>query len=260
MNSKALIRQSILISFFGILLSTLLISCKKDDINPLITNLQGTWIVDKIDGKQSFTNELIVYKIEPNSVLTECYWDSNNTIDSQWIINNMQYTVAKNTFTLKYAQHNREFEFKIEQPNENEIFWLLVKSNNNGEISYPNITYHLSRLTQDYSALILGTWEGKSITPGQDQSTHRWQYLPNGTYLYFTQSPDGTWKSKEDNTGTYILYGNILVTSWYDHDLSGVLRAYCELWNTTIQENKMSWMGIRENNSIREFALTKVSN
>lgn len=242
----------------SLLASTLLTGCHKEESDSLTFNLDGSWVIDQINGQQLLTNDQIVYKTGSSSTIAECFRDGYNETNSQWVVYNLQYAVWPGKMMLNYPEANRSFEFEVEQPSENEMHWQLLTSNDNGDVSHPNIAYHLRRLHKDYSTLLLGTWEEKCITPGEPDEVHRWRYLPDGSYAYLSRNEQGNWDEKADNGGTYTLYGDLLVTSWYNDAGTGTKGKNCELWNLTIAEGKMSWQATRKEGKTIEFAMAKV--
>ena len=115
-------------------------------------------------------------------------------------------------------------------------------------------TRRYERITEDYSAAIIGTWQGRCTSEGSvfdDGQEHRWQYKADGTYVYYVKDGDN-WVPYEGNTlNEYFVDGNLLCTRWID-----LGQENREWWEITINGNKMNWTALRENPDRTTFTAT----
>ena len=128
-------------------------------------------------------------------------------------------------------------------------------------ISYPDTsTYTVTRITEDYSTKFTGVWYGKctSVAP-QDTAFHYWQYFPDGCFNYYYRDETGSWIKKADNEGHYFLYGNLLATNFTNDLITGGTGKSYECWNFYIDGTKMTWTGLRPENTTITYAIDKVA-
>lgn len=245
---------------YGYLLSLLLLllcGCDKDNSTSSSPDISGLWVVDKVDGEALLTNDKIFYKIEA-SQMDESFRDAINEQNSRWEEGVLTYRQSEEMLYVQYPQSGWNFEMRILNSKENSMEWKLEKSYDSSETAYPNITYLFRRLTDDYSKNIVEMWEGQCVTSGDSDELHRWEFLADGTYRYYSKNDLGKWIAKTDNAGSYLLYGDVLVCSWLNDDQSGVKGQNCELWNISIEKDEMRWQATREGDEKIEFVLTKV--
>ena len=111
-----------------------------------------------------------------------------------------------------------------------------------------------SKITADYSAAIVGTWQGRCTSEGSvfdDGQEHRWQYNADGTYVYYVKDGDN-WVPYADNTlNQYFVDGTLLCTRWVDNGVENR-----EWWEITIASNKMNWTALRQNADGTTFTAT----
>ena len=110
------------------------------------------------------------------------------------------------------------------------------------------------RVTADYSAAIVGTWQGRCTSEGSvfdDGQEHRWQYKADGTYVYYVKSGDN-WVPYEGNTlNEYFVDGTLLCTRWID-----LGQENREWWEITIDGSQMHWTALRQNPDGTTFTAT----
>jgi archaellum component FlaG (FlaF/FlaG flagellin family) len=111
-----------------------------------------------------------------------------------------------------------------------------------------------TKVTADYSAAIIGTWEGRCTSEGSvfdDGKEHRWQYNADGTYVYYVKDGNN-WVPYATNTlNEYFVDGNLLCTRWVD-----LGQENREWWEITITGNKMNWTALRQNEDGTTFTAT----
>ena len=62
-------------------------------------------------------------------------------------------------------------------------------------------TFRFTKVTADYSAAILGTWQGHCTSAGSvfdDGQEHRWQYNADGNFVYYVKDGDNWVPSAND--------------------------------------------------------------
>ncbi|MDD4603475.1 MAG: hypothetical protein PHF97_06675 [Bacteroidales bacterium] len=187
--------------------------------------------------------------------------DENNR---SWIENdNYNYTVDGNRIIIDGMNNignHFHMEFEIQSVDEHTLIYSVSKFMIDN-VEYPDPkTYINKRVTADFSKWLVGTWYGKSTTPGSaDSSYHYWEYLTDGSFNYYYQDKEGNWINKPDNEGFYFLYGNLLASNFTNDLLSGATGKAFECWNISITGDTMFWNGLRSNGLITSFRMEKVA-
>lgn len=241
------------------LLNVLFFSCSKDDSDLTTSDLLGTWVIDCIDDRQLPTNSNIIYDFLSDGTVKECFCEESEEQGSQWIEGLLKYNLSGDLLTINIEQDKRIIHIKILDFNNDTMVWRMVNDEDGkGETFYPQV-YRVRKIKNNYKSAIIGMWEGHCVTPGEDQSPHRWQYKEDGSYVYFSKNDLGEWIAKEDNKGKFIVYGDLMTTTWNNLNSGGVETENCELWNITIEKKEMSWQAVRENNKVVKFEMTQIS-
>ena len=86
-----------------------------------------------------------------------------------------------------------------------------------GLVSSEEDIIRFEKLDVDYSAEIIGMWEGMSTgaegSEFDDGENHRWEYMLDGSFNYF-HKVDGQWQISDDDYADYFVAGNLLCTRW----------------------------------------------
>ena len=126
--------------------------------------------------------------------------------------------------------------------------------NGNAEMVVVENDVRFVKTTADYSAAIVGTWQGRCTSEGSvfdDGQEHRWQYKADGTYVYYVKSGDN-WVPYEGNTlNEYFVDGTLLCTRWID-----LGQENREWWEITIDGSQMHWTALRQNPDGTTFTAT----
>lgn len=122
-----------------------------------------------------------------------------------------------------------------------------------------------TKITKDYGADIVGTWEGR-VTNSEgsefdDGELHRWEYLADGTYVYYNLDADSNWVPQASEFCNYFVDGNLLCTRWLNSGFNE--QEHREWWEiVSIDNNVMKWYALRQNDDgsmyTPTFQMTKV--
>ena len=110
-----------------------------------------------------------------------------------------------------------------------------------------------ARVTADYTAAILGTWEGSCTSEGSvfdDGQVHRWAYKEDGTFVYYVKDGD-KWVPSQNTLNEYFVDGNLLCTRWVDNGQENR-----EWWEISIAGDKMNWTALRQKEDGTTFTAT----
>lgn len=238
-------------------------SCQKNDTTDYSTMLLGTWVNTIVDNQLIPTNTTFVMQLRSDKV--ELY-ANGNTVDKDnktWIENDKySYSVSANVITIDGVGAlggSFHMEFKIRSVDALTLCFSVSKFMiDNVEYPDPKI-YTLKKVITDPGKQFVGTWYGKSTTPGSvDNNYHYWEYFADGHFNYYYQDVTGQWFKKLDNEGHYFLYGDFLATNFTNDLLTGGSGKAYECWNINILGNTMFWTGIRENNQLASFRMDRV--
>ena len=237
-------------------------SCKKDEDNTNVAEkIMGRWMTQEMAGRTLLTNEKIVYNFISS---TKCYYsaslNSNPDAGAPWtfleeanvVIDGNKVTITSNPVEGTTLVE----EYNITSINDNEF-----TANQNVKIIVNGSTLvdvddvvRFVKVKVDYSAAILGTWQGHCTSEGSvfdDGEEHRWEYRADGTYVYYAKNGDN-WVPYEGNTlNEYFVDGTLLCTRWVDNG-----EEHREWWEITIDGTRMHWTALRQNPDGTTFTAT----
>lgn len=229
-------------------------ACESDDETTLDpNNIIGTWVNQLKDGKEVPTDDRFVTTYRSN--LTELYAIRGKA--NHWTETD-NYAYAFNNGIITIASGNTRLEYTTLELTESKLVYQVSKLIIGGVNLEDVSTYTLRKVTTDYSAQLLGLWEGHETTDGLSGPTHRWKYNANGSYQYYHTQVGGQWQNKADNSGQYFLYGDYFVSNYKNDANSGVVGNVCEAWDIEIKGNTMSWKALR-NNKTYTFTMNRVT-
>ena len=233
---------------------------KKIDLN-IEEKIIGKWMTAESKGKPAVTNrKSVVTIVSATKAYISKSFDSRMESSDVWMTNEEADVVIsgnKVTLTSYSDEHTtRVNEYIINDINDTEFTAnvKLTKIVDGSVVLTRNNTTRLTKVTTDYRADIVGTWQGHCTSEGSvfdDGQEHRWQYNADGTYVYYVRDGDN-WVPYEGNTlNEYFVDGNLLCTRWID-----LGQENREWWEITINGNKMNWTALRENPDGTTFTAT----
>ena len=237
-------------------------SCKKDEDNnlKLEEKIIGKWIMTDKNGQPIPTSERLVYTfVSTTKALVSASLNSRPEVGSHWsgqleadvAISGNNVTVSMNLDEHTTSVHN----YTITAIDANEFTAsdiVTITIDGNVILTAENV-FRFTKLTADYSAAILGTWQGHYTSEGSvydDGQEHRWEYRADGSYVYYRL--DGTaWVPYGDDFAEYFVDGNLLCTRWIDNGQENR-----EWWEITIDGSQMHWTALRQNPDGTTFTAT----
>lgn len=238
-------------------------SCKKDEDNSL--NLEekiiGKWMETDINGQPVPTNKKKVYAfLSTTKGYMSASLNERPEIGSHWL-DKLDFDVvidgSKMTLTIHTDEHTtvvEEFTVTAISGTEFTANRKITRTNDGNVVLTLEDTVRFVKVTADYSATILGTWQGHCTSEGSvfdDGQEHRWQYNADGTYVYYAKDGDN-WVPYEGNTlNEYFVAGTLLCTRWIDNGQENR-----EWWEITIDGTRMHWTALRQNPDGTTFTAT----
>ncbi|MBP3745959.1 MAG: LPXTG cell wall anchor domain-containing protein [Ruminococcus sp.] len=223
-------------------------------------NIIGSWIPSERDGQPILTNEKPVINI---ASVTEAYtslslvndsrspWHSNSQCEIS--VNGNCLTITANTETGSPIEH----QLTITEISSDKFTANVKSTLSENEVAESVFTFVR---VDDLSEAVLGTWEGKCTSEGSvfdDGKEHRWEYKPDGTYVYYNKVGD-EWVPSDNTENEYFVSGNLLCTRWVDNGTENR-----EWWEISVKDGKMSWTALRADeegsNFTATFEMNKVS-
>jgi len=226
----------------------------------------GKWITAEMGGQPMSTNrkEVLTFVSTTKAYLSASI-EQTPTADSRWDAQ-MEADVVINgnivTLTIQTeADATMVVAYTVSAINGSEF-------TANREITVTkggNVVFHIEdvirfeKVTADYTAAILGLWEGK-VTSAQDTygdgEEHRWEYKADGSFVYYVKDGDD-WVPSANTLNEYFVDGNLLCMRWIDNDVE-----YREWWEIAIDGDTMNWTALRQNPDgtpfTATFSMTKV--
>ena len=242
-------------------------------VNPVEPDLNvaekiiGRWMIAERNGQPVPTNQKQVFNFtSATKVFVSLSISAKPGMPSSWADNlESDVTISGNFVTI--TGHPDETttildENEITSINDNEFTTKRkLTMTKNGEVSFSTeMTLRFVKVTADYSADILGTWEGQ-VTSEQDTFgdglLHRWEYKADGTYVYYIKDGDN-WVPSTNTLNQYFVDGTLLCMRWVNAGTE--LREWWEI--ESIENGVMKWKALRQdtdgNTFTSTFEMTKV--
>ena len=238
-------------------------SCSSNDDNPVnpvepdlnvAEKIIGKWMVTERDGETALTNEkaVVTFLSATKAYQSVSRVNYDETVPKWRAKEECDMTIDGNTVTLLSHSSNidKVFTLNIKSIDDNNMscnFKLVVMKD--GEV-YNTVedTRIYRRVTADYSADIIGMWEGYSTgeegSEFDDGENHRWEYMTDGSFNYF-HKVDGQWQISDDDYADYFVDGNLLCTRWKNAGAGN--EEHREWWEIeSIENGVMKWKALRQ--------------
>lgn len=227
----------------------------KKSLGDLAEKIQGKWMMAETDGKPVPTDSKQVITYESGSKLY--YSLSINAIsDLNVWVNHCEGSYVINGNKLSQVVELPDANIKFTQSPQilsitDDDMYLITNNETFVDGKSHRITKDMNerkvRVTHDYSADIIGTWEGRQTSEEDvhsDGQLHRWEYKSDGTFVYYRQDDNGEWVADVNSMAEYFVDGVLLCTRWKN---VGNDTEYRESWEiSSIENGKMKWTAIRQ--------------
>ena len=214
----------------------------------------GKWMLAENDGETALTNEkaVVTFLSATKAYQSVSRVNYDETVPKWRAKEECDMTIDGNTVTLLSHSSNidKVFTLNIKSIDDNNMscnFKLVVMKD--GEV-YNTVedTRIYRRVTADYSADIIGMWEGYSTgeegSEFDDGENHRWEYMTDGSFNYF-HKVDGQWQISDDDYAYYFVDGNLLCTRWKSAGAGN--EEHREWWEIeSIEDGVMKWKALRQ--------------
>jgi hypothetical protein len=228
--------------------------CTKDNVTNLNEKIIGKWITVDIDGQSVLTDEQALYNFVSSTkgYLTSTWAISKLNEGALWSEPvEVDVVIKGKKMTLTYSlDENTEavevFKFtSIDDERFEANHTITVKENGEEVISNEGVV-HFTKVTDDFSEDILGTWECLEITGSQthNDDNARLEFFSDGSYNYYRKNASDEWELVTDRIlNEYFVNGNFLATRWQEAG-QPIEYEYWEIQN--IDGDHMKWMALRQ--------------
>lgn len=234
------------ISFLMIAAMSTVVSCSKvdDEEENVRNNILGVWKTYSLGDELCLTNERAINEYLPDGKYV--YTIFTNGL---WFCGEVgSYTVSGNKLTMHYAQNYSSeclVSFRDGRAVTRQTMSDIPGTENEG-------IGEMERVSGDYSQAILGLWEGVKLTGPETYGAaeHRWEFLEDGTYVYYTKNAAGMWEADPLNTeNLFYVAGDVLCFRWTKDGVQ-----YREWWDIDeCNDEKMVWTALREGSDGKRF-------
>ena len=238
-------------------------SCSSNDDNPVkpvepdlnvAEKIIGKWMLAENDGETALTNEkaVVTFLSATKAYQSVSRVNYDETVPKWRAKEECDMTIDGNTVTLLSHSSNidKVFTLNIKSIDDNNMscnFKIVIMKD--GEVfNTIEDTRIYRRVTADYSADIIGMWEGYSTgeegSEFDDGENHRWEYMTDGSFNYF-HKVDGQWQISDDDYADYFVDGNLLCTRWKNEGAGN--EEHREWWEIeSIEDGVMKWKALRQ--------------
>ena len=213
----------------------------------------GRWMIAERNGQPETTNQKQVFNFtSATKVFVSLSISAKPGMPSSWV-DNLESEVAINGNIVTITGHPDEVttildENEITNINDNEFTTKRkLTMTKNGEVTFSSeMTLRFVKVNVDYSAEIIGMWEGHSTgeegSEFDDGENHRWEYMLDGTFNYFHKND--LWQISDDEYADYFVAGNLLCTRWKNAGAGN--EEHREWWEIeSIEDGVMKWKALR---------------
>ena len=242
-------------SFLTLTVAALLLaSCDRENTTESFDQqIVGKWMMTQTNGNTVPTNGRVVYTIMSTTEGTISASNLGTNADQEIWTNHAPSTVALegDRITLSGSLNKTiGFEAVLDVKSITGTQMQTDATNRlylNGQLeSEHSGTVVWSKVTKDYASDILGLWEGH-VTSAEgseydDGELHRWEYLEDGSYVYYSLDENGNWASV-NSTAMYFVDGTLLCTRWINEGEEQENREWWEI--ASIEGGVMNWTSLR---------------
>ena len=219
----------------------------------------GKWITTESDGKAIPTNDKVFYDF----VSTTKAYVSLSFQERKWAPwNDRQEAlvdIVGNHVTLPQSRGDGktvvvELDVQVLTNSTMVAKRTVTLRQDGGLVSSEEDIIRCEKLDVDYSADIIGMWEGRMTSEQSvygDVEDHRWEYMTDGTFNFF-RKVDDQWQISDDVFSDYFVAGNLLCMRWINAETE-----YREWWEIeSIENGVMKWKALRQDTDVNTFTTT----
>jgi hypothetical protein len=256
--------KKILITLAAVLcctLTTVFTACNSDDdetpaVSDLAEKIVGKWMLADMNGQPCPTNDKIVQTFLSTTKVTESLSQTNYSDDTDKWHTSLEGTcsIDGNTVTMTFQPEAGVMTtciLNVQSITSTE----MVASTKRTTIDHGRTVYEqeakvrMVKVVDDQSQAILGLWEGHVTSDNgsefDDGEDHRWEYLADGSYVYYSKNAEGRFVPVEAVLSQYFVDGALLCTRW--KNVGEGEEEHREWWEiSSIENGVMKWTALRQ--------------
>lgn len=241
-------------SFYLMLLAAIVFAgCDKNNVSNLNEKIIGKWMPVDLDGQAVLTDDQSVYTF----VSSATAYMSTSAVPSQGDENawsepiEMDVVIKGQKMTLTYSLGDNTkavevLKFISIDDHQFTADYKITVTENGKEVRSNEGKIHFSKVTDEFSQDLLGTWECQGITGSQthNDDNARLEFFPDGSYDFYRKNVAGEWELVTDRVlNEFFVDGKFLATRW---ESAGQPMEY-EYWEIeSIDDNGMKWSALRQ--------------
>ena len=241
--------------------TAVLTACTNDNIDtPVVTDLAekivGKWMLADMNGQPCPTNDKIVQTFLSATKVTESLSRTNYSDDTDKWHTSLEGTcsIEGSTVTMTFLPEDGVTTtciLNVQSITSTEMVASTKRTTiDNGRTVYEQeAKLRMVKVGADQSQAILGLWEGHVTSDKgsefDDGEEHRWEYLADGSYVYYSKNAEGQFVPVESVFNQYFVDGTLLCTRW--KNVGEGEEEHREWWEiASIENGVMKWTALRQ--------------
>jgi uncharacterized protein (TIGR02145 family) len=241
--------------------ATLFASCDKDNddtpaVNDLAEKIVGKWMLADVNGQPCPTNDKIVQTFLSATKVTESLSQTSYSDDTDKWHTSLEGTcsIEGSTATLTFHPEDGVTTtciLNVQSITSAEMVASTKRTTTVGgrTVYEQEATVRMVKVGADQSQAILGLWEGHVTSEMgseyDDGEEHRWEYLGDGSYVYYNKNANGQFVPVGTVLSQYFVDGTLLCTRW--KNVGDGEEEHREWWEIeSISDGVMNWTALRQ--------------
>lgn len=224
---------------------------KVPDLN-IAERIIGKWIKTDKNGQPLTTDGKMVYDfVSATKAYMSASIDASPEVGTHWV-DKLEVDIVISGNKLSIINYEDEtkmvVEFDVTAINANEFTanHKVTITVDGKEVYSVKDVLRFTKVTTDYAAAILGTWECQEITGGEtyNDANGRLEFKADGTYIYYRRDNAGKWQAVTTREfQDYFVDGYLVNTRWKNVDE----KENREWWEiASISGDQMLWTALRQ--------------
>ncbi len=253
------------VSIFLSAIALLFVACDREEISEMedsiLANIEGLWIVEQMDGVDMPSSEIFVMEYDHQGVQGYGFRavDGDN---STWSYTTCDYWVSGDK--IYFESESLDLEIEVISISSSELEYRVISYFESDVDQQETNIYKGYKADKDYSTQIVGEWKGIDEQYIDDsnivENQHIWIFNSDDTYIYKSyDAAANDWVAKDDNAGTYFVYGDLLIFEYSNSHLTNIDGKSCDIWEIDIDDDQnpitMEWEATATDGSQSKFYL-----
>ena len=216
----------------------------------------GKWMVAEMDGLPVPTNQKVVQTFLSATKVTESLSQTNYSDDTDKWHTSLEgiCSIEGSTVTMTFLPEDGVTTtciLNVQSITSTEMVASTKRTtiDNGRTVHELEAKVRMVKVGADQSQAILGLWEGHVTSDKgsefDDGEEHRWEYLADGSYVYYSKNAEGQFVPVESVFNQYFVDGTLLCTRW--KNVGEGEEEHREWWEiASIENGVMKWTALRQ--------------